>query len=40
MLNNTANMPQATTIITIELTTAAVVARPTANELLPHSKPL
>ena len=36
---NTANIPQAVTIITIELTTAAVVAWPTAAELLPHSKP-
>jgi hypothetical protein len=39
MLNNTANIPQAVTIMTIELTTAAVVAWPTAAELLPHSKP-
>ena len=39
MLNRTANMPQATTIITIALTTAAVAASPTAEELLPHSKP-
>lgn len=39
MLKRTANIPQATTIITIALTTAAVAASPTAEELLPHWKP-
>ena len=35
-LKTTANKPQATTIMTIAMTTACVAASPTAEELLPH----
>ncbi len=38
-LKTTANMPEATTIMTIAITTACVAASPTAEELLPHWKP-
>jgi hypothetical protein len=39
MWKATAKIPQAITIATILVTTAAVVASPTAEELLPHWKP-